>query len=295
MRTRVLIACIMVVGAFAVPVAAHASPPSNDNFANAAPLVPISGLQTTIDLTEATYEASEPRGCGYNPTRSAWFRITPPAVDLGFVVESYTAGVSIAVYSGTTLPSLSLVGCSSGGYDPSPIWYCCDIAHVATWQPTGAVMYVQVTTSSVGIADVRAQATSTGDDWRTGLVPSGAPATSFTRSANTPDLTTQPLEPAPGCGIWNATGSAFFGFHAGVPGVYRLQATSDRGPNGDSGFVSVLAIDANGTLHAIGCVRPFDPPASVTLTPAACYLLEIGTSGNEWHEATVTGTVALDL
>jgi hypothetical protein len=88
--------------------------PSNDRFAQAQPADPLP-FTTTLDTRSATNEAEEPRACPTGPRRSVWYRFTPPGTtDVQIRTVGTTYRSSVAVFTGTTLPSLSLVGCHSG-------------------------------------------------------------------------------------------------------------------------------------------------------------------------------------
>lgn len=67
----------MTVGAYSPAMAA---PPSNDDFvnANAIPSLPFSA---PIDITEATFEPSEPQDCVFSSQKTVWYAYTP-AVDM---------------------------------------------------------------------------------------------------------------------------------------------------------------------------------------------------------------------
>jgi len=87
--------------------------PSNDNFADA---TPINSLPFSInaDNSGATAESGEsnPCGSGFNPS-SVWFSYTPSAtISITARVNYYNFPTVLAVYTGSSLGDLGLVGCS---------------------------------------------------------------------------------------------------------------------------------------------------------------------------------------
>jgi hypothetical protein len=124
---------VLLVAAFALvalPAAANAAAPGNDDFANATPL----SLGTDISGTnlDATGEANEPQpsagnirenGCSTyteapHCTASVWYTFQVPS-DGNYTVETCDEGTDIdtvlAVWSGATIDSLSQVGANDDG------------------------------------------------------------------------------------------------------------------------------------------------------------------------------------
>jgi len=85
-------------------------PPPNDDFANA---VPIGGLpfSDTQDLTGATVEAGEPAPC-FGTSNTVWYAFTPDTTQ-SITATHNVFGAGIAAYTGSSLPSLSRVGCAA--------------------------------------------------------------------------------------------------------------------------------------------------------------------------------------
>lgn len=85
--------------------------PSNDNFADAVAVasVPYSNSQST---SGATSESGEPQPCG-NIDSTVWFRFKPSA-DIQLVADTLGSDYDtvLAVYTGSSVDSLSLVGCN---------------------------------------------------------------------------------------------------------------------------------------------------------------------------------------
>jgi hypothetical protein len=91
-------------------------PPGNDDFADATPIASLP-FSDTVDLTGATTQASEPSpSCvGLPLQNTAWYAFTPTTT------ESVTAridqfGTGLGVYTGTSLASLTEIGCSQYPY-----------------------------------------------------------------------------------------------------------------------------------------------------------------------------------
>lgn len=87
------------------------SPPGNDNFANATPIgaLPFSDIQ---DLTGATVEPSEPGPACFSSTATEWYSFTAGSTG-SITATTDQFGAGIAAYTGSSLGSLSPVGCNS--------------------------------------------------------------------------------------------------------------------------------------------------------------------------------------
>jgi PKD repeat protein len=84
--------------------------PTNDDFANATPVSSLP-FDDTVDLTAATTEPSEPSPACVGLQNTAWYSFTPTATEfLSATVDQFGAGV--AAYTGTSLDTLTEVGCS---------------------------------------------------------------------------------------------------------------------------------------------------------------------------------------
>jgi Ca2+-binding RTX toxin-like protein len=105
---------------------AHATPPTNDDFADAIAVTEPLPYNDTQDTAEATFEAGEPTladlGCGFVGA-TVWYSFAP-SVDT--IVAADTVGSEfdtiLAVWEGSDLGSLTLVGCaddSRGGLQSS--------------------------------------------------------------------------------------------------------------------------------------------------------------------------------
>jgi Ca2+-binding RTX toxin-like protein len=119
-RAALLIVCALVMS---IPGVARAAPPTNDDFADAAEVTGPLPFADSVDTTEATDQPGEPSagnfGCGFT-SATVWYSFTP-SVDT--IVGADTVGsdfdTTLAVWTGSDLGSLSLVGCSDdarGGF-----------------------------------------------------------------------------------------------------------------------------------------------------------------------------------
>src|SRR4051812_45018595 len=110
-------------------------PPAGDDFANAQTIAPASlPFHDTQSGAGASAEANEPGACApFGPLASWWYSFTPT------VSQSYTIGVSggpavsVAAFRGSTVSSLTMLGCGS--------WYGARSSFAAT---AGTTYYVQV-------------------------------------------------------------------------------------------------------------------------------------------------------
>jgi hypothetical protein len=106
-RSRHLLLVLAAALATLAP-AAHAAPPTNDNFANATPLsgAPVSATGTTVDATE---EPGEPvLGESWSQGRSVWYRWTAPSTGMA-VFDTSASGfeTQLGVYTGGALNTLT--------------------------------------------------------------------------------------------------------------------------------------------------------------------------------------------
>lgn len=97
-----------------LPGVAQAAPPSNDHFADAAPITTVPAAAET-ELSEATVEPGEPDpSCShYSAAPSAWFAFTAPRTEwitLNETGADYSA--ILAVYTGESLGGLTEVFCT---------------------------------------------------------------------------------------------------------------------------------------------------------------------------------------
>jgi hypothetical protein len=67
---HVLAIAAIALGALAIPAAAGATPPANDDFANAT-VIGGAPFSDAVDITEATAEAGEPQVCNFS-SQTIW-------------------------------------------------------------------------------------------------------------------------------------------------------------------------------------------------------------------------------
>jgi PKD repeat protein len=88
-------------------------PPPNDNFVNATPVTSVP-FSDSIDTTAASVETGEPSLCTTPPPaqKTAWYRFTPTASgSVSASVSATFAPVAVAVYTGTSVGSLTPLAC----------------------------------------------------------------------------------------------------------------------------------------------------------------------------------------
>jgi PKD repeat protein len=91
-------------------------PPGNDNFANATPVgaLPFSDTQ---DLTGATAEPAEPQPGCFGTNNTVWYSYTAQTTG-SITANADQYGAGLAAYTGSSLGSLSQVGCTQLPYNP---------------------------------------------------------------------------------------------------------------------------------------------------------------------------------
>jgi hypothetical protein len=96
-------------------------PPVNDSFVNATEVGPGLPVSLSASNVDSTWQASEPANLGNSgSSRSVWFRWTAPANGqvrvsaCDFTTVSGAANLTLGIYTGATLPSLSAVVAASG-------------------------------------------------------------------------------------------------------------------------------------------------------------------------------------
>jgi PKD repeat protein len=117
-------------------------PPGNDNFANATTVgaLPFSDTQ---DLTAATTEPAEPQPGCFGTSNTVWYSFTAQTTEsITATPDQYGAGV--AAYTGSSLASLSQVGCSQSA----------SIFPVTFRAQAGTTYYLQVGAWCCGVGPV---------------------------------------------------------------------------------------------------------------------------------------------
>jgi PKD repeat protein len=122
-RLRVRFAAAVAIGLALVLLAAPTAfaQPTNDDFANAT-LISSLPFGDTVDLTAATTESSEPSPSCVGLQNTAWYSFTPTATEfVSAAVDQFGAGV--AAYTGTSLATLTPVGCSQFPFPSQPLTF----------------------------------------------------------------------------------------------------------------------------------------------------------------------------
>ncbi|WP_447008667.1 PKD domain-containing protein [Saccharothrix sp. DSM 118769] len=237
-----------------VPGVAQAAPPANDDFDQATPItaLPFSAEQS---VTDATFAADDPYGCGYDDT--VWFAYTP--AEDGHVTAS-TAGdydTVLGAYTGTR-GSLSQVACNddSGGTTRSVVnlsvragtTYHFAVASYSSHD--GTALTFTVVPGEVPANDDFADATP-------------VPALPFEVAADTTFAGPEPGEPGGGCGT------------PGKSVWYRLAVA-------ETGSVSISGTSYYGTLSAFTGTSPTDL-AEVRCTYGSGPLTFRAAAGTTYH------------
>jgi PKD repeat protein len=111
---RWLSAIALALASLAVlqPIAAHAAP-TNDNFVDATVIANLP-FSDTVDTTTATTELGEPQGC-YSIAQTVWYAFTPATNGTISASASGFFYSGVAAYTGTSLTSLTDLGCGDYG------------------------------------------------------------------------------------------------------------------------------------------------------------------------------------
>ncbi len=176
--------------------------PANDNFANATVIDPSSlPFTDTVDTTQATTEADEPTGGCFYSEGTVWYSFTPSSSGV-FRVDTTASSYfhAINIYTGSSLPTLSLVTCGYQSDRP-------------TFRATaGTTYYIQVgayNPSGTGTLQLTlSQVPPPPNDDFANATPIGS--LPFSDTVDLTAATTQPSEPAPSCvGLENTAWYAF--------------------------------------------------------------------------------------
>jgi PKD repeat protein len=197
-----VVAVTMSLALLVLAAPAALAQPANDDFANATVIDPSSlPFTDTVDATGATTEADEPTGgCVYDGG-TVWYAFTPSSSGV-FQVDTTASSYyhAILIYTGSSLPTLSLVTC---GYP----------ADRPTFRATaGTTYYIQVgpyTPSGTGTLQLTLSQVPppANDDFADATTIGSVP---FTDTVDLTAATTQPSEPSPSCvGLQNTAWYAF--------------------------------------------------------------------------------------
>jgi hypothetical protein len=117
MRKLFLVAiAALALAAVALPAAALASPPGNDNFANATAISSLP-FSDSVDVSAATTEENEPQACSYMP-QTVWYAVAPAAdgqlhVDPAGSSLAYGAQVNVYRADVPEITGLTFLNCAT--------------------------------------------------------------------------------------------------------------------------------------------------------------------------------------
>jgi hypothetical protein len=272
MRRLLCIVAVLALATVAIPATANATPPPNDDFANATVISSLP-FSDTVNNSEATSEEGEPQVCAF-ATQTVWYSFTPSSdvVVLADMTGSSTSATNLNIYEQTSsgFGGLSVIGCGSFG---SPVQFTAR---------AGATYYLQAETffGNVGSLQVNLAEPSPPrfDDITNARV---IPSMAFQDSADSSLATTDPSDPScfgQGHTVW---------YVFTPPEDMRIEAAvQPQYPNDPSRFTLSAYAGSPASLTQLGCSddslvlqgypRPhveFDAKAGVPI-----YLM-IGTSG----------------
>ena len=247
-RQRICAFTVAALACLFVSVApAHAAVPSNDNFADATEIGQLP-FSESADGSEASVEPGEP-DCG-GGSASVWYQFTPER-DMSVRAQADDninyRNPGLAVYTGTSLDDLSLIGCGSN--DPQGYFYP---GHV-DFEATAGTTYYMRAADFTGVLETFTfnvdEIIRPANDDRINAQPVGDLPASL--SGDTTDATIESGEERP-CG--GNTGSVWYSVTTATASDLWLAPVSGFGP--------VAVYDVGGDL--IGCGEPFRTVAGAT-------------------------------
>jgi hypothetical protein len=276
-RTLILSAALLAAVSLAIvlPGAAVASPPSNDDFANATIIDPSSlPFSEIVDTSEATAEAGEPQYC-YFLAQTDWYAITPSSDGVLQVDSSgsnfYDSEVNVYRQDGAGLGGLGFLGCGTFGNS------------VSFAVQAGKTYYVQGGKSFGGGGNLRVNVRlvppPANDDFANATVVGSLP---YSASVDTTGATIEAGEPTPCYGA--LLGSVWYAFTPSVSGSYS--ATSSAYFNTQTSVYSGSGLNS---LDPIGC-RAYGQPVTFHADAGTTYYIQLGGGGGS---GTVNFTLAV--
>ncbi len=245
--------------------------PANDNFANAQELIGRSAAVYTANA-QATLEPGEPRIRGVVGGKSLWFRwIAPAAGRFQFGLKSEGFDPILAVYTGTALNALSLVGASDNADAETGGTSTYTAALVTVEAIAGTTYRIQVDGKAIGSTP-----------------PTNAPFTltlndSLWQGIAASSITNSPTVGPDGAVYVGSTDGYFHAFNA--DGTRRWPAINLNEAAQDT---SAAALSPNGTLY-FGA----GPTANgSTLVPARLRAVDSATGIQKWEIPVGSGTNA---
>ncbi len=255
----------VLVGILALVTAptAHASPPANDNFADA-DVVATLPFTDSGDLATTTIEPGEPPSfCVPGATRSAWYTFTPAAsgaVEVDLTGSDFGVAVAAFQSSGGGLGGLTFVGC--GNASPG--------ARLVVSTTAATTYYLQVSEFGFGGTHLElrmATVSPPANDAFADATPlSGTPTNA------TVDLTAATLEagePTP-AGI---TTSAWYAFTTEVSGTVLVRSFSDPATQ-----ITVYTGSSLGGLTQVATGSGPFPPITFPAIAGTTYYVQVGRS-----------------
>ena len=272
-RATQWLAAMFIVGFLLTGLATPtlASPPSNDDFANA-DVVPTLPFSDSGDLAATTPEAGEPwNPCIQASFGTAWYVFTP--ADTGSLRIDLTGSdwlVNVVAYqsSGTGLAGLGFLGCGGGLQGPAP----------AISVTAGSTYYVQVGANTDGPAHlelgIEMVAPPANDDFAEAEALSGAPVTA---AADLTAATIEPGEPAPGG--QPVTVSAWYAYTPAETGTHLVRVDPSSGMQ-----LGVYTGTSLADLSEIASGPGYYQPVTFTAQAGTRYYVQAAATGvSQWN------------
>jgi PKD repeat protein len=261
LRTAFVLA--LALGAIALPSAAIAAPPLNDDFANAAIINPAAlPFTDSEDITAAAYEAGESGSCGVSNT--VWYSFTPAQDGIVRADPSgstfYGAVINAYRQDGSGLGGLSLLACSP--YFGNPVTFSVQ---------AGDTYYLQAGSSYWGAGELHLKfdvvPPPANDDFADANAISALP---FSDTVDAIAGGNESDEPSQLC-AGNAAGSVWYRFTPSQSGSVSAQS-----PYGS--LATVLAAYSGsslGNLTELGC-RTYGSLLTMHVDAGSTYYFQVG-------------------
>jgi hypothetical protein len=255
-----MIGSAVALGAALAPGAAHAAPPSNDDFAAATTIASLP-FKSTVDTREATAGSDDPGTCWWS-TGSVWYRYTAPADGFVRMTTDRPDGEK---------PAISAYTGERGALTWTP--GACQYPHGGgsnTFAVKAGTTYhflVQDTRFAGPVEfGLELVPRTANDDFAAAVdAPLDTDVTSDTGPASL-----EPGEPAPQCER-EATRSVWFRYTPGHAGIFAAQVT--RNLSGSS--VAVYRGTALNALTEVDCRHTSHIPAVFAATPGETYYVRV--------------------
>ena len=261
---RAAVVVALALAAVALPGAARAATPGNDDFANAAVINPSAlPFSDSVDTTSATTETGEPGGGCFYSGPTVWYSITPSS-DGVFRVDTSTSNYTnaINIYTGSNLNALSFAGCGYSFQQP-------------TFRATsGTTYYVQVGGyfSSGQLQLTLSQVPSPPNDAFANASPIAPSSLPFSDSQSGLAATLEPGEPTASCNVFGVPNNSWwYSFTPSSSRSYKISTYSGGLPTvavytGSPGSLSEAACRTLGGSNAF----------SFAATQGVTYYIQLG-------------------